>query len=50
MGTWGEVVMSNTPQKRGHFFGSKGLTNPSLKFNSERAYQIRRWAVLTERG
>ena len=28
----------------------KGLTNPSLKFYSERAYQIRRWAILAKRG
>ena len=50
MGTIGEVSAVDTPQKWGQFFWGKGLQNPSLKCYSERAYQIRRWAVLAERG
>ena len=40
MGTLGEVTDVTTIQKRGQIFQQKGLTNPSLKRYSERAYQI----------
>ena len=53
MGTIGGVSCIGTTQKRGKnkkFFLVKGLTNPSLKFLSERAYQICRWAFFSKRG
>ena len=53
MGTMGEVRAVSTTQKWGQnkkkFLG-KGLKNPSLKFYSERAYQICHWAFLPKRG
>ena len=53
MGTIGEVRRKNTTQKWGQnkkIFLVKGLKNPSLKFYSKRAYQIRQWAFLPKRG
>ena len=46
----GEVVPQNTSPKRGLFFCRKGLTNPSSKLSSRRAYQIRRRWYLSIRG
>ena len=46
----GRGQTQNTSPKWGRFFCQKGLTNPSSKFNSERAYQIRRRWYLPVRG
>ena len=46
----GRGQTQNTSPKWGQFFCQKGLTNPSSKFNSERAYQIRRRWYLGVRG